>query len=90
MATMDIIQYAGGSPANDIAKWDGSAWSALGSGVNNGVSALAVFGSHLYVGGGFITAGGKFSPYAAAVNLIPNNLDLLLPSRGGWRAILGQ
>ena len=25
---------AGGVPANNIAKWDGSAWSALGSGMD--------------------------------------------------------
>lgn len=54
--------------ANRIAQWDGSTWSALGSGVGGSgtaVSALAVSGSALYVGGNFISAGGKFSPYAA-------------------------
>jgi hypothetical protein len=51
---------------------------------------LAVSGSNLYVGGTFTSAGGKFSPYAASVNSPYNNIDLLLPSRGGWRAILGQ
>jgi hypothetical protein len=81
---------AGGSPANYIAKWNGSAWSALGSGLNDGVQALAMFGSDLFVGGYFGSAGGKFSPYFASVNLSPNNMNLLLPSRGGWRAILGQ
>nr|MBP7950844.1 hypothetical protein [Verrucomicrobiales bacterium] len=44
--------------ANHIAKWDGSAWSALGSGMDDDVEALAVSGSTLYAGGGFITAGG--------------------------------
>ena len=29
---------AGGVPANYIAKWDGSAWSALGSGMNGYLS----------------------------------------------------
>jgi Rax2 C-terminal beta propeller domain len=42
--------------ANRIAKWNGSNWSALGSGVNNSVDALAVSGSDLYVGGFFTTA----------------------------------
>ncbi|OQB93629.1 MAG: hypothetical protein BWX84_00479 [Verrucomicrobia bacterium ADurb.Bin118] len=56
---------AGGVAANYIAKWDGSSWSALGSGMNNGVSALAMSGSDLYVGGWFTTAGGKVSPYLA-------------------------
>lgn len=48
-----------GVPANNIAKWDGSAWSALGSGVSGASSspvyALAVFddgtGPALYAGG---------------------------------------
>src|SRR5262245_17258224 len=34
---------AGGLAANNVAKWDGTSWAALGSGLNNGVSALAVF-----------------------------------------------
>src|SRR5947207_797535 len=50
---------AGAVPANSIAKWDGSTWSALGSGMNYTVSALAVSGSNLYAGGSFSTAGGK-------------------------------
>ena len=49
---------AGGVPANCIAKWDGSAWSALGSGVGGDVYALAVSGTKLYAGGYFTTAGG--------------------------------
>ena len=61
---------AGGVPANRIAKWDGSSWSALGSGVagnsspygDPSVHALAVFddgsGPALYVGGRFTIAGG--------------------------------
>ncbi len=49
---------AGEVPANNIAKWDGSAWSALGSGMDSLVYVLAVSGTDLYVGGGFTTAGG--------------------------------
>jgi hypothetical protein len=49
---------AGGVPASCIAKWNGSAWSALGSGMNDGVYALAVSGTDLYAGGDFATAGG--------------------------------
>jgi hypothetical protein len=49
---------AGGVPANCIAKWDGSAWSALGSGMNNIVYGLVVSGTDLYAGGYFTTAGG--------------------------------
>ncbi len=45
-------------PANRIAKWDGSAWSALGLGMSDVVYALAVSGTNLYAGGAFGTAGG--------------------------------
>ncbi|MGH7970073.1 MAG: hypothetical protein ACREIC_15230, partial [Limisphaerales bacterium] len=52
---------AGGSAAKGVAKWDGSSWAALGSGVGGTfpyVTALAVSGTDLYVGGRFATAGG--------------------------------
>ena len=52
------VHQCGRVAANCIAKWDGSAWSALGSGMNGYVSALAVSGTNLYAGGGFTTAGG--------------------------------
>ena len=51
--------YVGGRDTA-IAKWNGSTWSTLGSGVGDlgRVYALAVSGSNLYVGGRFATAGG--------------------------------
>ncbi len=49
---------AGGVAANNVAAWDGSAWSALGAGISGQVQALAVSGTTLYAGGGFTTAGG--------------------------------
>lgn len=57
---------AGGVPANNIAKWDGTTWSALGAGTNNWVVSLTSCdddgpGPHppvLYAGGFFSTAGG--------------------------------
>jgi hypothetical protein len=56
---------AGGVPANRIAKWDGTNWSALGSGISGAsdpqVYALCVYddgtGPALYVGGSFTHAG---------------------------------
>jgi trimeric autotransporter adhesin len=57
---------AGGNRATNIAKWDGSSWSALGSGLDGEyVYALAVLGSNLYVGGRFTTAGGRAANYIA-------------------------
>ena len=49
---------AGGVIVNNIAKWNGSSWSALGSGVNGNVNAIVVSGSDVYAGGWFTTAGG--------------------------------
>jgi hypothetical protein len=48
----------GDTEAIGIAEWNGSSWSALGSGINGGVFALAVSGATLYAGGTFTTAGG--------------------------------
>ena len=48
---------AGGAPATKIAKWNGSSWSALGSGMNARVWTLALSGSHVFAGGDFASAG---------------------------------
>ena len=50
---------AGGVAARNIARWNGSAWSPLGTGTNNGIRALTVLPSgDLIAGGSFTTAGG--------------------------------
>ena len=66
---------AGGNAANYIAKWDGTSWSALGSGmarttldppyIHPYVNALAVVGGALYAGGHFSMAGGGIVKYIA-------------------------
>lgn len=49
----------GGVAANRIARWNGSAWSALGTGLNNdGIHISIDARGNLYVGGDFTTAGG--------------------------------
>lgn len=58
--------YAGGSfisidgiTVNHIAKWNGSSWSAMGSGVNGDVYAIKTdYVGHVYVAGAFTNAGG--------------------------------
>jgi hypothetical protein len=50
---------AGGTSANNIAKWNGAAWQNLGTGTNGPVLALANFQSSLIAGGSFTTAGGQ-------------------------------
>ncbi len=65
---------AGGVSVNNIAKWNGTAWSALGSGVTNpngntpSVNALAMIGTNLYVGGSFTNAGGVYASGLAVWN----------------------
>lgn len=49
---------AGGVSATRIAKWNGSTWSALGSGMPATVRAIAINGSDVYAGGDFMSAGG--------------------------------
>ena len=44
--------------ASGIAKWNGTAWSALGAGVRGSVYALVLVGTDVYVGGNFSQAGG--------------------------------
>ena len=73
IAVSDTDLYIGGAftnvntdQADFVAKWDGSSWSALGSGSPNGgalyggagVYALAVIGTDVYVGGTFTDAAG--------------------------------
>lgn len=48
----------GGVSANNIAVWNGSSWSALGTGVNSSITTIIVRGDDVYVGGSFTTAGG--------------------------------
>ena len=52
---------AGGVPAVGLAKWNGTQWSALGSGISSNayITALATTGTDLYVAGVFDSAGGK-------------------------------
>lgn len=57
----------GGSPFDNVAKWDGSDWSPLAGLMGEGVDGLAAYaietfddgsGEALYVGGHFVSAGG--------------------------------
>lgn len=57
-----VFTTADGNAAACIAKWSGSAWSAIGAGLTGGSPAVwtLVFGpdGKLYIGGAFTTAGG--------------------------------
>jgi hypothetical protein len=46
-----------GSTPTNIEAWDGFAWSPLGGGVNNSISAAVVYNNDLVIGGRFTQAG---------------------------------
>ncbi len=75
------FETAGGLPARNIACWDGSAWSALGNGADNGTSgtvlALLEHAGELYVAGSFASAGG-----VAAANIARWNGSRWAPLAG--------
>ncbi len=67
------LTQGGGTPANRVAKWNGTAWSSLGAGTGNGfnevVFALAVAGNgDVYAGGGFTQTGGGIANFVAKWN----------------------
>ena len=78
-----IMKIADGIPANNIARWDGSTWSAIGSGTGSTINSLSYSSAKLlntgggfttkllYVGGVFTTAGGKSSNYIAKLIFPP-------------------
>ena len=80
--------YAGGAfdgsgdtHLSNLARWNGSAWEALGEGVNSAVYALAVDRQErVYAGGNFTTAGGQVSlNFAVWGTLEPRLMQLFLP-----------
>ncbi|MEL6851015.1 MAG: T9SS type A sorting domain-containing protein, partial [Bacteroidota bacterium] len=58
---------AGGAPNTQyIAKWNGSSWSSVGTGINNICYALEADGTgNVYAGGAFTNAGGNTAKYIA-------------------------
>jgi hypothetical protein len=57
---------AGGALAKYVARWDGSAWSPLGSGMDGWIQSLAIDeDGNLYAGGWFTTAGDVEANYIA-------------------------
>jgi hypothetical protein len=60
---------ANGTSVSNIARWNGTQWSALGGGMDSTVRALVIDGGgNVCAGGNFITAGGVKADYSAAWN----------------------
>lgn len=96
------FESAGGVPADWIARWDGSEWSAFSEaseeGLNFTVSALAATEEGgapvLYVGGAFTTAGGlpssQIAKYVACPDLTPPSgpaVQATVPAEGTWSSV---
>ncbi len=62
------FQNAASNPASYIAKWNGTAWSALGAGADRPVYALTVFNGELIAAGDFSEMDGQNANFIAAWN----------------------
>ncbi len=58
---------AGGVRANNVARWDGSRWHAVGAGVTGSVRKVLVQNHRVYLAGGFWSADGNFPATSLAV-----------------------
>lgn len=68
---------AGGTTVNNVARWDGATWNAMGSGgtkgVDNGVNAMTLdIDGNVYVAGSFANAGGAGAVRIAKWTLATN------------------
>ncbi len=65
------FDLAGGAPVAGIARWNGTTWSAVGSGVRNSISGTIGYPRCLHVHNGELVVGGEFD---RAGGLVANNL----------------
>jgi len=94
-----VFSGIAGVAAENVARWDGAAWHALGSGTDSGVTAAVVLpDGDLVVGGGFAHAGGvaanniarwngtAWSPLGAGISGVVSGLCILPDGRlvAGW------
>jgi hypothetical protein len=99
------FNLAGGIPARNIAKWNGSNWSALGGGLNHEVTGLAEYNNELYATGYFDSAvgsieakyiakwnGSSWSPVGGGLNLYGNVLKVFKGDLvvGGWFSAVAE
>ncbi|MFO0830660.1 MAG: hypothetical protein U0637_02340 [Phycisphaerales bacterium] len=71
------VNGSGGTVVNNIARWNGSTWQAMGGGSNGQIGALAVHNGELYAGGTFSAMGGVAASRIARWDA----------SAGVWRAV---
>ena len=59
------FNQAGAVYADNVAQWDGTSWTQMGSGMDNRVYAMSALGDDIYAGGSFLYAGGLAASYIA-------------------------
>ncbi len=79
-----FIFFEGTNVVNNIAEWNGSTWSPLTSGIQDGPFSSMAFDSagNLYVGGPFLIAGTNVSPYVAEALISPSTRPLTIGNFG--------
>jgi hypothetical protein len=93
-----LFTSAGGVPANYVARWDGTNWFNLGSGMDDKVLNLLLVGTNLYAAGDFTHAGGVTANHVARwdgtswspVGLGMNNSVLALAHDGTYLYAAGE
>jgi trimeric autotransporter adhesin len=60
-----LFNYAGGIPAQNIAKWDGTDWCGFGSVFDNNINTIGVWNDSIYIAGGFKFIDGDTVNYIA-------------------------
>ena len=81
---------AGGTPANNIARWSGGAWQPMGAGIEGGMEMLSLprdGGAELLVGGSFFASEGQPSAFLASWG--PANMPRIDGMAGGGTIGLG-
>lgn len=76
------FQAVGGVAARGVARWDGTQWSPLGDGLDDGVYALVVWNGDLYAGGGF--SGGLARWDGASWAVVDGGVDGYVESLAVW------
>jgi len=71
-----------GVASNNIAKYDGSSWTPLGSGTNASTSSVFASNDDIFVSGHFTTAGNKPTSNIARWKINPSTP--LIPTMGQW------
>jgi hypothetical protein len=86
-----FFNLAGGATANHIARWDGTAWSPFGDGLNDEVLGLATFANgDVAVGGSFLTAGAVPSAYFARYRTCIASYSVFGPGCSGSLGVPGN